>query len=822
MANPGDLGQLKTNELEQLQNIAERLEEAWRQGHSVDLGQFLPPPGDALRPIVLRELIKTELELRWQRGQRVHLESYLEKYPELGSASTIAPELIYEEYRVRQFYGDKPSLSVFEGRFPNQYAQLQQLEQALGFLTPSPRSSQPTPVKERPSGSPQMLPVGGGYKLLRRIGSGGFGEVWLAEAPGGVAVAVKVIFRPLDHDEAQRELQSLELIKGLRHPFLLQTQAYWSFEDRLYIVMELADGSLRDRLKECHVQGLGGIPVAELLRYFREAAEAADFLHRQHVLHRDIKPENILLLQHHAKLADFGLARVQGSQRMVSATGSGTPLYMAPEIWNGKVSVQSDQYSLALTYAELRLDRRLFSGKDLMQIMLAHVEGTPDLAPLPEAEQQVIHKALAKDPERRHANCEEFVRALDGVLVAERDRPIQLMADTRVGDNLITPGNAPAVTPAQKSMFGSTTRAPTPVTSPPSSVVQAVPTALPVGLETRMPPEVGQQSSGSQRSSRGRMLMGRARRAALVGLGLLPVLIAVVIMRWPHAPPSLETGPSAETGGAAAAPTVQPIPEVDWKLAGCEKAKDAKVDTDIKKQRYYDHIVMTKDGQEIDFRLVPRQAEEDPPTFYMMENKVWNDLFRAASKDSKFQDLLAEYEAPSSKWKVKREWTKSAETEPKTNDWSRLPVTRVTVIEAYCFARWLGGNLPTGQEWDKAAGFYEADKGEGPYQQPANESDQPQFALQGKPLPVGTARADVSRFRCHDMAANGVEWTRSLLGAGQSVPFRPGKQEDSVLVRGQSFNAKVPLLFRDLDTKLESEQWNEAAPDISFRVVLEP
>src|SRR5262249_49874409 len=103
------------------------------------------------------------------------------------------------------------------------------------------------------------------YKLIERIGNGTFGEVWRAEAPGGIEVAVKIIFRPISDKEARRELEALDLIKRLRHPYLLQTQAYWMVDDRLHIAMELADGSLRDRYKECRKQGLPSIPLAELI-----------------------------------------------------------------------------------------------------------------------------------------------------------------------------------------------------------------------------------------------------------------------------------------------------------------------------------------------------------------------------------------------------------------------------------------------------------------------------------------------------------------------------------------------------------------------------
>lgn len=246
------------------------------------------------------------------------------------------------------------------------------------------------------------------YRLLRRLGAGTFGEVWLAEAPGGVQVAIKRIFRAVSHAEGQRELKVLELVKNLRHPFLLATQAYWQEEEQLCIVMELADGSLRDTFKQYRRQGKTGLPAELVLGYMVESAEALDFLHERQVMHRDIKPENLLHLHGHIKVADFGLARESDAAMQSAATFCGTASYMPPETWRNQLSVHGDQYSLALSYVELRTGTLPFRGKGLGDLMKAHTENAPDLSLLPSKERGVLRKALAKDPDARYPSCQEF------------------------------------------------------------------------------------------------------------------------------------------------------------------------------------------------------------------------------------------------------------------------------------------------------------------------------------------------------------------------------------------------------------------------------
>ncbi|MBL8823118.1 MAG: protein kinase [Planctomycetia bacterium] len=264
-----------------------------------------------------------------------------------------------------------------------------------------------------------------GYSLIERIGGGGYGDVWKCEAPGGLYKAIKFVFGNLestsavgedaDTGRAEQELKSLERIKRIRHPFILALDRYEIIDGQLMIVTELADCSLHDRVKECQLQGLPGIPQDELMGYMLETAEALDYMTEKHdLLHLDIKPQNLFLLANHIKIGDFGLVKdVEGM--LANVTGGFTTLYAAPESFEGYVSRHSDQYSLAIVYQELLTGSRPFTGKNPRQLLLQHVQGTPNLDALPPAERPIVARALSKAPADRWPNCKAFVKALQQI-----------------------------------------------------------------------------------------------------------------------------------------------------------------------------------------------------------------------------------------------------------------------------------------------------------------------------------------------------------------------------------------------------------------------
>jgi hypothetical protein len=257
-----------------------------------------------------------------------------------------------------------------------------------------------------------------GYRLIEPLGSGGFGEAWKCEAPGGLFKAIKFVFgnlNSLDVDgvRAEQERKALNRVKEVRHPFVLSMDRIEEVSGELVIVMELADKSLHDRFEECVQAGMVGIPRDELMRYIRDAAEALDHMNEKHNLqHLDIKPRNLFLVSDRVKVADFGLVKHLERNNSSGMLAGVTPLYAPPETFSGAINGRSDQYSLAIVYQELLTGQRPFTGKNARQLAHQHINEEPELRSLPEAERPMVARALSKDPNKRFPNCLAFVRAL--------------------------------------------------------------------------------------------------------------------------------------------------------------------------------------------------------------------------------------------------------------------------------------------------------------------------------------------------------------------------------------------------------------------------
>jgi serine/threonine protein kinase len=251
-----------------------------------------------------------------------------------------------------------------------------------------------------------------GYVLEELIGRGGYGEVWRASAPGGMKKAIKFVFGNMGERRTEQELKSLERIKTVQHPFILGLERFEFVDNQLVVVTELAEGSLEDLVRQHRDRGSCGIPRDTLIAYMRDVADALDHLHQLYQLqHLDIKPANLLMVGGRVKVADFGLLKDLRDIEC-SVVGGLTPIYAPPEVFDGKPSVHSDQYSMAVMYQELLTGSRPFTGRTIAQLATQHVHNAPDLSPLPPSDQPVVARALEKSFERRFDTCCAFVQAL--------------------------------------------------------------------------------------------------------------------------------------------------------------------------------------------------------------------------------------------------------------------------------------------------------------------------------------------------------------------------------------------------------------------------
>jgi eukaryotic-like serine/threonine-protein kinase len=261
--------------------------------------------------------------------------------------------------------------------------------------------------------------LGDRYRVDRALGRGGMATVYLAhDLRHDRPVALKVIHPELSAALGERFLREIRVAARLGHPHILTVHDSGEADGLLWYTMPVVDGeSLRQRMKR-----EGALPLDEAVRIGRSVAEALDFAHGQGVVHRDIKPENILLFGNEPMVADFGIALAldAADQERLTLTGLslGTPAYMSPEqaLGDARVDRRSDIYSLGCVVYEMLAGEPPYTGPTPQAIVAKRLTGPP--APLgavrdvPEALEQAIHKALARNPADRFATGRDFGRAL--------------------------------------------------------------------------------------------------------------------------------------------------------------------------------------------------------------------------------------------------------------------------------------------------------------------------------------------------------------------------------------------------------------------------
>jgi serine/threonine-protein kinase len=263
----------------------------------------------------------------------------------------------------------------------------------------------------------------GNYEIIELIGKGGMATVYKGhQSSMNRYVAIKVMSPQFTGETAfvQRFENEARMIAQIEHAHILPVYDFGEEGGLLYIAMRyLPTGTLEDRITE------DGMPVKEAATIFNQIANALDYAHSMGIVHRDLKPANILIdAQGNAFLSDFGIAKsLEGTQNL-TGTGSvvGTPTYMSPEQGLGEmIDGRSDIYALGVMLFEMLTGRVPFLAENPMAVMLKHINETPprlnEVKPgLPEAFEEIVAKALAKNREERYQSALEMADAVERAL----------------------------------------------------------------------------------------------------------------------------------------------------------------------------------------------------------------------------------------------------------------------------------------------------------------------------------------------------------------------------------------------------------------------
>lgn len=557
--------------------------------------------------------------------------------------------------------------------------------------------------------TPDTLVLDGRFRVLRSLGAGGMGEVYLGEQVSlGRRVAIKVLHRDLHLQPgmAERFEREARLLSAVEHPAVVRVIDFGHSKDAACLVMELVEGkSLHDALNE------SPFPPARALPLLRQLAEGLAAIHDKGIIHRDLKPENVLLTQgprgEQARLLDFGIARLAepDAASNLSQVGMvlGTPEYLSPEQAVGaRADARSDLYSFGVMAYRVFSGLLPFDGPEARHYLAQHAHGTPRpllevapaLAPYPNLVALVM-RLLEKDPAHRFPDAHALADALaaaDLSVAVPAPAAIALpsagtqafgLAAPPAGNDTVAPKAPVHVTePSGTQVFGGAppaNAAPTALGAPdfvvrPSSPEPAL-AADAVSLQSRAPEET---SPGARQAPRVEPVVGGAkaawgRLAARLGLKPRQLLVAGA------AGALLLSGGALLTVSHYRSPVVQARalladgkPREALKRLQTVPAEKARKDAAHQRVRARAHHALGEHGDE--HAILERLDEEGRAG---VETEVLDGLAEdfAATGDRSLRKLLGTFE----KAKVKRRFKELAEAEEASlRQWGAL---RYLVLE---------------------------------------------------------------------------------------------------------------------------------------------
>jgi eukaryotic-like serine/threonine-protein kinase len=272
--------------------------------------------------------------------------------------------------------------------------------------------------------------VDGRYRVIRRLGSGGMADVYMAEDQQlGRKVALKLLYRRFAEDLqfVERFRREASSAAGLQHPNIVGIFDRGEWDGTYYIAMEYIEGrTLKDIIRE-----QGPAPTEAAVDIALQILRAIRFAHRRGVVHRDIKPHNVMIdSEGRAKVTDFGIARAGASDMTETGSIMGTAQYLSPEQAQGRpVDARADVYSIGIVLYEMLTGQVPFDAESAVTVALKQVSEppvppsqiNPSITPALEA---VVLRAMEKEPERRFVDADEFIAALEAARTGEVLAPL--------------------------------------------------------------------------------------------------------------------------------------------------------------------------------------------------------------------------------------------------------------------------------------------------------------------------------------------------------------------------------------------------------------